>query len=99
MANMGMNIMNAVMSEWVGPRCSMVGMKIWMRMSMSGMTDRVRTSGMLIFVFSSFAAVLPEMYPRARWPTANDLFSSCCSQNGLERFNKVYSCGWVLSSC
>jgi hypothetical protein len=43
---------------------------------MSGMTDSVRTSGMFMSVFSSFAAALLDMYPRARWPTANDLFSS-----------------------
>lgn len=64
-----------------------------MRMSMSGITDSVRTTGMLSFVFSSFAEVLLEIYPNARWPTANDLFSSCCSQKGLERSNKVYSYG------
>jgi len=47
-----------------------------MRMSVSGMTDSIRTAGMLSFVFNSFADVLLKMYPSARWPTANDLFSS-----------------------
>lgn len=72
MAKIGMKTMDAVMIECVGPRCSINGM----RMSMSGMTDSMRTTGMLSFVFSSFADVLLEMYPSARWPTANDLFSS-----------------------
>ena len=47
---------------------------------MSGMTDSVRTAGMLSFVFSSFAEALLEMYPSARWPTANDLFSSVSAE-------------------
>lgn len=64
--------MSDVIMEWVGPRC-------WrnrIRRSMSGMTDSVRASGMLSFVLSSFAEVLLDMYPNARWPTANDLFTS-----------------------
>jgi hypothetical protein len=54
------------MREWVGPRCSKAGIKPWMKMSMSGITDRVRTSGMFRFVFSLFAAALLKMYPKAR---------------------------------
>lgn len=72
-----MKTINAIMIECVGPRCSRVGTRIWMRMSMSGMTDSVRTAGMLSFVPSSLADALLRMYPSARWPTANDLFSSC----------------------
>ena len=62
----GMKAMDAVMREWVGPRCSKAGIKPWMKMSMSGITDRVRTSGMFRFVFSLFAAALLKMYPKAR---------------------------------
>lgn len=58
-----MKAMNAIMIECVGPRCSMNGLK---KMSMSGMTDSTRTTGMLRFVFSSFAEALLEMYPNAR---------------------------------
>ncbi|MDH5375484.1 MAG: hypothetical protein OEW95_06700 [Candidatus Bathyarchaeota archaeon] len=68
---------------------------------MSGMTERVRTSGMLSFVFSSFAEALLKMYPDARWPTANDVFSSCCSQgnwNDLIRFIVVVGCRAVAGS-
>ena len=95
--------MNAIMSECVGPRCLRVGMRNRMRMSMSGITDSVRTTGMLSFVFCSFAEVLLEIYPNARWPTANDLFSSCCSQrdwNDLIRFIVMVECRAVAgSSC
>lgn len=62
MAKIGMKAMDAIMIECVGPRCSMNGIS----MSMSGMTDSVRATGMLSFVFSSFAEVLLEMYPNAR---------------------------------
>lgn len=69
-----MNAMNVSMTEWVGPRCSINGIK----RSMSGITESVRTKGMLSSVFSNFAEILLRMYPNARWPTANDLFSSVC---------------------
>lgn len=62
MMKIGMNASDAIMIECVGPLCSRNGM----RMSMSGMTDSVRTSGMLSFVFSIFAEVLLDMYPNAR---------------------------------
>jgi len=45
-------------------------------MSMSGMTESVKTSGIFNFVFVNFAVSLLRMYPRAKCPTANDLFSS-----------------------
>jgi len=76
MARTGAKAMKAIMIECVGPRCSSVGMRVRMRMSISGITDSVRTSGMLSFVFNSFVEVLLKIYPRARWPTANDLLSS-----------------------
>jgi len=72
-----MKTSDAIMIECVGPRCSSVGMSFWIRMSESGMTDSVRARGMLMFIFSIFADVLPEIYPNARWPTANELGSSC----------------------
>lgn len=62
MMKIGMKIMNAIMIECVGPRWSRNGI----RMSMSGITDSVSATGMLSFVFSSFAEVLLEMYPSAR---------------------------------
>jgi len=66
--------MNAIMTEWVGPRCLINGIK----RSMSGITESVRANGILSSVFSSFAEALLRTYPNARWPAANDLFSSVC---------------------
>jgi hypothetical protein len=84
-----MNAISAIMSEWVGPRCSTNELK---KMSTSGMTERVRTSGMLSFVFSSFDEALLKMYPDARWPTANDLLSSLLlAREGWKVSNKLYS--------
>ena len=74
MAKSGIKAMNASMTEWVGPRCSINGIK----RSISGITESVRTNGMLSSVFNSFAEALLRIYPNARWPTANDLFSSVC---------------------
>jgi hypothetical protein len=68
MAKIGMNAINAIMSEWVGPRCSTNGI----RMSISGITESVSAKGMLSSVFNSLDDALLKMYPRARWPTAND---------------------------
>ena len=53
-------------------------------MSISGITDSIRTSGMLRCVFRSLAEVLLELYPNAKWPTANDLLSCRHCQRGLE---------------
>lgn len=75
MANNGIKIINAVTIECVGPRCSRNGIT----RSMSGIMDNAKTRGMLISVFRSFADALPRTYPRARWPTANDLFASSLS--------------------
>ena len=68
---------------------------------MSGITDSVMTNGMLSFVFSSFAEALLRIYPSARWPTANALFSSCCSQgnwNDLIKFIVMVGCQAVAGS-
>jgi hypothetical protein len=73
MAKMGMNTMSVMMREWVGPRCSIYGLN---KRSISGMTESVRAKGMLSSVFNSLDDALLKRYPRARWPTANDLFSS-----------------------
>lgn len=72
MVNTGMKARDSIIIECVGPRCSKVGM----RMSMSGMTDSVRTMGMLIFVLRTFANALLKTYPSAKCPTANDSFPS-----------------------
>ena len=80
MAKMGMNTMSVMMREWVGPRCLMNGI----RRSISGRMESVRAKGMLSSVFNSFAEVLLKRYPGARWPTANDLFSSCCREKRLD---------------
>ena len=66
MAKIGTKIMSDVMIEWVGPLCSMNGI----RRSMSGTTDSMRTNGMLSSVFSSLDEALLERYPNARCPTA-----------------------------
>lgn len=58
-----MKTINDSIIECVGPRCSMNEFK---KMSMSGMTESVRATGMLRFVFNSFAEALLEMYPNAR---------------------------------
>jgi len=79
MAKIGMNAISAMMREWVGPRCLMNGI----RRSISGRMESVRTKGMLSSVFNSLDDALLKRYPRARWPTANALGSSCCSQRGL----------------
>jgi len=56
MAKNGMKTINAVTIECVGPRCSRNGII----RSMSGIMDNVRTKGMLISVFRSFADALPR---------------------------------------
>jgi acetone carboxylase gamma subunit len=71
-AKIGMKIIIAIIIECVGPRCLRNGIN----KSMSGMTDNIVIIGMLIFVLRNFAEALPEIYPNAKWPTANDLFSS-----------------------
>lgn len=55
--------------EWNGPRCSTNGIN----RSISGATERVRTSGTLIFVFVKFPANFAVRYPKAKWPMAYDL--------------------------
>lgn len=72
-----MKTINAVIIECAGPLCWTNGIS----MSMSGITDSMRTMGMLRFVFSIFAVALLEMYPIAKWPTANDLFSSSLARS------------------
>ena len=77
-ANIGMNIMDAVMIEWVGPSWSIFGIS----KSMSGMTESVRIRATLALVFVALEVSLANMYPRVRWPTAYVEVSSviliCC---------------------
>ena len=65
-ANTGMKIMSIASIECVGPLCSMNGIRI----SMSGITERVKINGRLISVFSNLDVDLLIMYPIDRWPTA-----------------------------
>ena len=58
-ANTGIKIMNIANIECVGPLCSMNGT----RMSMSGITERVKINGKLISVLSTLDADLLIMYP------------------------------------
>jgi len=51
--------MDNAITECVGPRCSINGIKI----SMSGITDKANINGILIFVLKIFAASSPIMYP------------------------------------
>ncbi len=71
-ASIGIKVMNAIMIEWKGPRCSTNGIS----MSMSGITESIKTRGMFTFVLVAFAVNMLRRYPKARCPTANDLFSS-----------------------
>ena len=56
-----------VIIEWVGPR--------WIRKtksrSTSGRIEVASRSGKFSFTLASFDVAFPNMYPKARWPTAN----------------------------
>ena len=68
----GMKTSIAVITEWVGPRCiSMLKMKLKI-MSMSGITERTKINGTLIFTLRSFADALLSRYANAMCPTANE---------------------------
>jgi len=71
MANIGVKIMMAIMIEWKGPLCWTKGIN----MSMSGMTESMKTRGILSFVLVVCDVNLLKVYPKAKCPTANDLFS------------------------
>jgi len=62
--------------EWVGPRCSKLGIN----MSMSGKVEARNRRGMFAFTFRSFDEVLPDRYPRAKCPTEN-IFSSLLARS------------------
>lgn len=66
----GIKMMIAIKIEWSGPRCSMNGIS----KSMSGATERAKIIGMLTFVLVKCAVNLAVKYPKAKWPTAYDLF-------------------------
>ena len=71
----------AAIIECVGPRCisAMRGSK---RMSMSGIIERTKISGMLRFTLRSFADALASRYASAMCPTANEVFSSLEGKHG-----------------
>ena len=56
-----------------------------MRMSMSGIIERTKISGMLRFTFRIFADVFPRRYASAMCPTANEAFFLLKSQT----FNRL----------
>ncbi len=66
--------MEMMIREWVGPRCSRLGIN----RSMSDMTEATNNRGMFTFMFRILDVALPVMYPRARCPTANVFCSSFC---------------------
>lgn len=57
-------------------------------MSISGMTDSVRTSGMSSFIFKSLAEALLDRYANAMWPTANVFFPPGDGKKETEWSNK-----------
>jgi len=59
--------------EWVGPRCSKLGIS----RSMSGRVEARNRRGMFAFTFRSFDEIFPERYPRAKCPTANMRHPTC----------------------
>lgn len=81
MANTGIRTKSIIKTEWAGPRCSMNGIN----MSMSGMTESVRITGILIPVFVNLVEALLKIYPNAKCPTAYDLLASdfCKSKRSI----------------
>jgi hypothetical protein len=80
MAKIGIKTIAAIIIEWVSPLCSRNGIN----RSMSGMMDSVRIMGMFKLVFSAFAEVLLRTYPRAKWPTANNMLSLLGNKKSLK---------------
>ena len=70
--NAGVRMINAAIIECVGPLCSINGIRI----SISGIIERVRIKGILMSVFRIEHADLPIIYPSDRWPIAYDFSSS-----------------------
>lgn len=68
----GMKIIIANNKEWVGPLCISDGVNHWKIMSMSGIMERTRSSGMLGFERNGFDEALPKRYAIAMCPTANE---------------------------
>jgi hypothetical protein len=60
---------------------------------MSGMMDSIRIMGMFKLVFSAFAEVLLRMYPRAKWPTANNVLSLLGNKKMIKVINLYPSLG------
>ena len=55
----GMKTSIAVITEWVGPRCTLVWRMKLKMMSMSGITERTRINGTFMLTLRSFADALP----------------------------------------
>ena len=62
----------AVTIECVGPLCISILRRKSKRMSISGITERTKTKGKLKFTLRSLADALPNRYPSAMCPTANE---------------------------
>ena len=72
----GMKINIAITIECVGPRCISDLIRKPKMMSMSGITERVKITGMLKFTLNSLADALASKYASDMCPTANEVFSS-----------------------
>ena len=62
----GMKTSIATIIECVGPRCISDLSRKPRRMSMSGIIDRTKIKGMLIFTLSNRADAFPNRYPSAK---------------------------------
>ena len=77
----GMKTSMAVIIECVGPLCISTLKKKLNMISMSGSTERTKIKGMLKFTLRSFPDALPNKYPSAMCPTANEVSSSLKSKH------------------
>ena len=71
--------------EWVGPRCSMPGI----RKSMSEIMEATSSKGIFMLTFRSLEVPFPRIYPKARCPTANVCHSSLCQLHAPLTLHRV----------
>lgn len=79
-------------------------------MSMSGITERTKISGMLRFIFRGLAEALPRRYANAMCPTANEVLCLLKSQTfsrraikriglesrlGVRQLQRCLAAGWA----